>query len=61
MGRLGNGSPFSYPTLETPCPEKHEHDGRSGVVHHVTGRLFPQGHDAKHCSASKSEKCRQSP
>jgi len=30
---------------ETPCPEKHEHDRRSEVAHHVIGKLFPQGRD----------------
>jgi hypothetical protein len=37
---------------ETPCPERNEHDGRSGigVVHHVTGKLPLQGHDAKQYS-----------
>jgi hypothetical protein len=29
---------------ETPRPERHEHDGRSG-------ELFPQEHDAKQCSS----------
>jgi hypothetical protein len=31
------------------CSERHEHDGGNGVVHHLTGKLFPQVHDAKHC------------
>jgi hypothetical protein len=35
---------------EASCPERHEHDGRSGVVHHVTGKPFPQEHDTKQCS-----------
>jgi hypothetical protein len=25
---------------KTPCPEGHEHGGRSEVVHHLTGKLF---------------------
>jgi hypothetical protein len=25
---------------ETPCTQTHEHDGRSRVVHHLTGKLF---------------------
>jgi len=37
---------------ETPCPERHEHDGRSGVVHHLTGKIYPQVHDSKQCSPS---------
>jgi hypothetical protein len=32
--------------------ERHQQDGRSGVVHHLTGKLFPQGHEAKRCSPS---------
>jgi hypothetical protein len=44
---------------ETPCPEKHEHDGR-WVVYHLTVKLFPQGHDAKQCFPSQPEKCHQS-
>jgi len=35
---------------ETPCPEMHEHDGRSEMVPHLMGKLSPQGHDTKHCS-----------
>jgi len=35
---------------EIPCPERHEHDGRS-VVHHLTGKLYSLGKYAKHCSA----------
>jgi hypothetical protein len=30
---------------ETPCPERHQHCGRSEVVHHLNGKLFVQGHD----------------
>jgi hypothetical protein len=37
---------------ERPCPHRCKHGGRSEVVHHVTGKLFPQGHDAKHCFPS---------
>jgi hypothetical protein len=32
---------------ETPCPERHEHNRRSEVVHHLTVKLFPQGYEAK--------------
>jgi hypothetical protein len=37
---------------EIPCPERREHNERSQVVHHLTGKLSPQGHDTKHCSLS---------
>jgi len=26
---------------ETPCPERHKHDGKSEVVHRLTGKLCP--------------------
>jgi len=32
---------------EIACPEKHEHDGRGEVLHHLTEKLFPQGHDTE--------------
>jgi hypothetical protein len=38
---------FLYSDEEAPCPERQEHDGRSGVVHHLTGKMFPQEQDAK--------------
>jgi len=31
---------------ETLCPERHEHNG-SEVVHHLTEKLYPQGHNAR--------------
>jgi hypothetical protein len=31
------------------------------VVHHLTGKLFWQGHDTKQCSPTQPEKCHQSP
>jgi hypothetical protein len=37
---------------KTPCPKRYEHDGRKEVVHHLTGKLFPQGHESKQCSPS---------
>jgi hypothetical protein len=37
-------APSLYPPL---CPERHKHDNRSKLVHHLTGKLFPQQHDAK--------------
>jgi hypothetical protein len=37
---------------ETLCPERHKHDSRNEVVHNLTGKLFPQGHDIKQCSPS---------
>jgi len=37
---------------KTLCLERHEHDGRSGVVHHLTGKIYPQVHDSKQCSPS---------
>jgi hypothetical protein len=30
---------------DTSSLGRHEYDGRSEVVNHVTGKLFPQGHD----------------
>jgi hypothetical protein len=42
---------------ENSCPERHKRDGRSEVVHHLTGKLFPQGHDAKQLSPPQPEKC----
>jgi len=30
---------------ENPCPERGEHDGCNEVMHHLTGKLFPQEHD----------------
>jgi hypothetical protein len=33
---------------ETPCPEGQKRDGRSGMVHHVTGELSPR--DMTQCS-----------
>jgi hypothetical protein len=30
---------------ETPCPERHEHSGKSEMMHHLTGKLFPQRHE----------------
>jgi len=33
----------------TPCPERHKQGRSSEVVHHLTGNVFPRGHDAKHC------------
>jgi hypothetical protein len=36
---------------ETFCPERHEYD-RSEMAHHLTGKLFPQGHDTKQCFPS---------
>jgi hypothetical protein len=44
------GPLFLSKDQETPCPERHKHDRRSEVVHHLTGKLFPQGHEAKQCS-----------
>jgi len=44
---------FFLPSIkETHRPRKREHDGRSEVVHHLTVKLFPQVHDAMHCSPS---------
>jgi hypothetical protein len=45
---------------ETPSPERHGHGKKSEVVHHVTGKLYPQGHDGKHCcrkTLSPSDAC----
>jgi hypothetical protein len=38
---------FLSNNLETPCSEKY---GKGEVVHHLTGKLFPQVHDEKLCS-----------
>jgi hypothetical protein len=37
---------------EIPCPERHECDRRSEMVHHLIGKLLPQVHDAKQHSPS---------
>jgi hypothetical protein len=42
---------FLFNAQETPCPKRHRHD-KSEVVHHLTGKLFLQIHDTKHCSPS---------
>jgi hypothetical protein len=47
---LGNDKHFLFLSNDqetTSYPEIHEHDGRSEVVHHLTGKLFPQGYEAK--------------
>jgi hypothetical protein len=31
---------------------KAQNTGRREVVHHLSGKIFPEGHDAKKCSAS---------
>jgi hypothetical protein len=36
---------FLFNDEKTSCPERHKYDGRSEVVHHVTKKLFPNGHD----------------
>jgi hypothetical protein len=45
MWRTGGGQErvplFLLNDQETPCPERHEHDGRIEVVHHLTGKLLP--------------------
>jgi hypothetical protein len=35
---------------EATCPKRHEQSRRNKVVHHLTAKLFPQGHDRKQCS-----------
>jgi hypothetical protein len=35
---------------ETLSPERHGHDERSEVVHHLTGKLLSQGCNTKQCS-----------
>jgi hypothetical protein len=35
---------------ETPCPERQEHEGTSGVVHRLTGKEFPHEHEANQFS-----------
>jgi hypothetical protein len=52
---------FLFNDQETPCPERHEHDGRSGVVHRLTGKFFSQGNGTKQCSPLWPEMCHQSP
>jgi hypothetical protein len=37
---------------EIPYPEKKESDGTNQVVKYLTGKLFPEEHEAKHCSTS---------
>jgi hypothetical protein len=50
---------FLYNEQEIPCPERHEYDGIIEALHHLTGKLFPQEHDAKQCSASQAENFHQ--
>jgi hypothetical protein len=38
---------------ETTYRGRFEHDGRSGVVYHMTGKLFPYWQDTKQCSPSQ--------
>jgi hypothetical protein len=40
--RIPPAAIYSFNDQEIPCPERSEHDGRSGLLHHVTGKLFPQ-------------------
>jgi hypothetical protein len=37
---------FIYNNQETSCLERNEHNRRSEVVHHLTGKVFWQRHDA---------------
>jgi len=39
------GLPLSIQQLGNSLSRKAQHDRRSEVVHHLPGRLFPQGHD----------------
>jgi hypothetical protein len=39
-GGQAMGSLVDFNDQETPCPERQVHDGRSGVVRHVTGKMF---------------------
>jgi hypothetical protein len=48
----GTEPPILSNDQETPCPERHEHKGRSKVVHVQTGKLFLQKYDAKQCPPS---------
>jgi len=32
---------------EIACPERHGYGGRSRMVHHLTGKQFPEGHYTK--------------
>jgi hypothetical protein len=41
------GPMFLFNAQETPCPERHEHKGRSKVVYDLTGKMFLQEYDAK--------------
>jgi len=42
---------FPSNNQEIPYPEIHdEHNGKSEVVHRISQKLFPQGHDTKQCS-----------
>jgi len=42
--KSGMGPLFLSNDQETPCPQRHENDWRSEVVHHLTVKLFLQGH-----------------
>jgi hypothetical protein len=41
------GPVFLSNDQETPWSERHEHEGRSKVVHDLTEKLFLQEYDAK--------------
>jgi len=41
----GMGPVFQFTGQETPSPGRHESSRKSEVVHRLTGRLFPQGHN----------------
>jgi hypothetical protein len=51
-GRQGIGLPLLYNDQEIPHPQRHEHDDRIDVMPHLTGKLFSQGYDTKHCLPS---------
>jgi hypothetical protein len=37
---------------KSPYLERHKHNRRTEVMYDLTGKLFPQRHDAKYCSPS---------
>jgi len=42
-----------------PCPERHKHVRRIEVVHRLTTKLLPQGHDIRQCSRFESRNSHQ--
>jgi hypothetical protein len=53
-GKGAGNSSTLFPSInrKTLCPQRHKCDEKSEVMHQLTVKLFPQGHDAKQCPPS---------